>query len=210
MIAITARADSALGRAARIVLETGEIDEAGPLEFVPTTSSTVAQTLGDALALALVARRDFRALDFAFLHPGGVLGRALRLTAADLMHGGEALPRVTEETPLRAALLEILEKRLGITTVIDAAGRLLGVITDGDLKRILLEHAPPEDLWSLTAGAVMTRTPKTCPPETRIATAVRMMEENEGGAITALVVTGTDRVPAGVLHLHDCLRAGVR
>jgi arabinose-5-phosphate isomerase len=211
MIAITARADSPLGRAARVVLETGEVREAGPLDFVPTTSATVAQALGDALALALVARRGFQAADFAFLHPGGVLGRAMRLTASDLMHAGDALPRVAFDTPLKRVLVEILEKRLGITTVVDAAGALSGVITDGDLKRILLTHAQPnEDIWSLAAHEIMSREPRTASPDLRVASAVREMEGNLGGGITALVIVDEAQRPLGVLHLHDCLRAGWR
>jgi arabinose-5-phosphate isomerase len=209
LVAITARADSPLGRAARVVLETGEVRESGPLEFVPTTSALVAQALGDALALALVSRRGFQEADFAFLHPGGVLGRAMRLTAADLMHGGTALPRVGESAVLHQVLMEILEKRLGITTVTDAAGRLAGVITDGDFKRILLQQGETSAaLWSLSAAQVMCRVPKACAPDTRVAAAVRRMEENPGGAITALVVVDPDGRPLGILHLHDCLRAG--
>jgi arabinose-5-phosphate isomerase len=134
----------------------------------------------------------------------------MRLSAADLMHAGRALPRVREEAPLRDALVEILEKRIGVTAVVDGAGRLCGVITDGDLKRILLAHAGDANRWALRAGEVMTRTPRTCTPETRVAAAVRLMEENEGGAITSLVVLGAGGVPLGILHLHDCLRAGVR
>jgi len=144
VIAVTQRADSPLGRSAKVVLETGDVAEAGPLEFVPTTSATVAQVLGDALALCLVARRGFQVTDFAFLHPGGVLGRAMRLTAADLMHEGAALPRVEEDASLRQVLVQILEKRLGMTTVTDPAGVLAGVVTDGDLKRILLTHSEVE------------------------------------------------------------------
>ncbi|HEV8479465.1 MAG TPA: KpsF/GutQ family sugar-phosphate isomerase [Candidatus Eisenbacteria bacterium] len=211
LIAITARADSALGRAANVVLETGEVREAAPLDFVPTTSATVAQVLGDALAMALVARRGFKDQDFAFLHPGGVLGRAMRLTAGDLMHGGTALPRVSEDTPLKRVLVEILEKRLGITTVVDAQGRLAGVVTDGDLKRILLSHAETQDtLWSLGAQEIMSRHPATAPIELRIASAVRQMEEHSGGPITALIIVDEAQRPLGVLHLHDCLRAGAR
>lgn len=211
LVAITARGDSPLARAARVVLETGDVAEAGPLPFVPTTSATVAQALGDALAVALVARRGFRAEDFAVLHPGGVLGRAMRLTAADLMHGGPALPRVGEGATLHEVLVEILAKRLGITTVTDAAGRLAGVVTDGDLKRILLQHGPDAGpLWGLTAAAVMSRSPRACGPDTRVAAAVRQMEDNPGGPITALIVLDAEGRPVGVLHLHDCLRAGWR
>jgi arabinose-5-phosphate isomerase len=211
LVAITARAESPLGRAAQVVVETGEVGEAGPLAFVPTTSATVAQVLGDALAQALAARRGFREADFAFLHPGGVLGRAMRLTAADLMHGGASLPRVPESAGLHEVLVEILAKRLGITVVADAAGTLSGVVTDGDLKRILLrEGAASGALWALTAAAVMSRDPRCCTPETRVAAAVRQMEENPGGPITALVVVDGERRPLGILHLHDCLRAGWR
>lgn len=210
LVALTARAASPLGRSARVVIETGEVEEAGPLEMVPTTSATVFQAIGDALALTLVARRGFRDADFAFLHPGGVLGRAMRLTAADLMHGSEGLPRVREEEPLRQVLVEILEKRLGITTVLDTSGRLAGVVTDGDLKRILLQRGEDEDPWQLSAREIMTPSAKTCPPDTRVAAAVRLMEENPGGAITALVVTDPAGRPLGILHLHDCLRAGLR
>jgi arabinose-5-phosphate isomerase len=212
LIAITCRSDSNLGRAARVVLETGDIPEAGPLDFVPTTSTTVFQVLGDALAMALVARRGFTAEDFAFLHPGGVLGRAMRLTAADLMHAGAALPAVEEEAPLRRVLVEILEKGLGITTVLDSGGKLSGVITDGDLKRIVLDCEPgrEQEVWERTAADVMTPGPRSCSPDITVARAVREMEERPGGAITALVVTAPDRTPLGVLHLHDCLRAGVR
>jgi arabinose-5-phosphate isomerase len=211
VIAITARADSPIGRAARVVLETGDVREAGPLGLVPTTSATVAQVLGDALAMALVARRGFKDADFAFLHPGGVLGRAMRLTAGDLMHGGDALPRVSEDTALRRVLVEILEKRLGITTVTDSAGRLSGVVTDGDLKRILLSHADADqDIWSLAAAEIMSRRPSTGSADLRIASAVRQMEDHAGGAITALIIVDEGLRPLGVLHLHDCLRAGAR
>ena len=211
LIAVTTRRDSPLGRAARVVLETGELAEAGPLEFVPTTSAVVLQALGDAVALALVARRGFTAADFAFLHPGGVLGRSMRLTAGRLMHDGARLPRVGADATLRQVLVEILEKRLGITTVVGEDGGLLGVVTDGDLKRIVLE-APAgreQEVWCRSAAEVLTATPRTCPPETPIARAVRMMEENPSGAITALVIVDQEGRPVGVLHLHDCLRAGL-
>jgi arabinose-5-phosphate isomerase len=211
LVAVTARRDSPLGRSARVALETGDIAEAGPLDFVPTTSAAVFQALGDALALALVARRGFSAQDFSFLHPGGVLGRAMRLTAGKLMHSGPDLPRVPREATLRQVLLEILEKRLGITTVVESDGRLAGVVTDGDLKRILLaaEAGHEQAVWSRTAGSVLSASPRRCSIETPIARAVRLMEENPGGAITALVVVDEHGKPLGILHLHDCLRAGL-
>ena len=211
LVALTTRRESPLGRAARVVLETGDLPEPGPLDFVPTTSAVVFQALGDALALALVARRGFTASDFSFLHPGGVLGRAMRLTAGRLMHQGAQLPRVAADATLRQVLVEILEKRLGITAVVAEDGRLLGVVTDGDVKRIVLE-APPgreQEIWGRRAADVLSSNPRTCPPETPIARAVREMEGNPGGAITALIVVDPESRPLGVLHLHDCLRAGL-
>lgn len=211
LVAVTTRRDSPLGRAARVVLETGDLPEPGPLDFVPTTSAIVLQALGDALALALVARRGFTASDFSFLHPGGVLGRAMRLTAGRLMHQAAQLPRVTADATLRQVLVEILEKRLGITTVVGEDGHLLGVVTDGDVKRIVLESPAgrEQEIWDRRAAEVLTAHPRTCAPETPIARAVREMEENPGGAITALVVVDAESRPLGVLHLHDCLRAGL-
>ncbi len=211
IVAMTGRRASPLGRAARVVLETGDIPEAGPLDFVPTTSAIVFQALGDALAMALVARRGFSSEDFSFLHPGGVLGRAMRLTAGRLMHGGRDLPAVGPAATLRQVLVEILEKRLGLTTVIGGDGRLAGVVTDGDIKRILLATEPGREaeVWNRTAGSVLSPSPRTCSRETPIARAVRLMEENPGGAITALVVVDEAGAPQGILHLHDCLRAGL-
>jgi arabinose-5-phosphate isomerase len=121
------------------------------------------------------------------------------------MHEGDALPRVREGTPLREVVLEIMDKRLGITTVVDGAGLLAGVITDGDFKRILLKHPEP---WALTAQEVMAREPSTIGRDALVAAAVRQMEERPAGPITALIVVDGDRQPIGVLHLHDCLRAG--
>jgi arabinose-5-phosphate isomerase len=157
------------------------------------------------LAVALLERRGFRADDFRFLHPGGVIGRTASRRVEELMHGGTALPCVTETTPLRDVMLVIMQGRLGIAVVVDGAGRLSGVITDGDFKRILVRHADP---WGLSAGDVMTRTPTTIGRDALVAAAVRTMEERPGGPVTALVVVDDSGRPEGVLHLHDCLRAG--
>src|SRR5206468_29072 len=119
------------------------------------------------------------------------------------MHGGDALPRVREATKLRDVMLEIMDKRLGITTVLGPDGRLAGVVSDGDFKRILLKQADP---WTLTAGEVMSRTPTTVPPDALVASAVRIMEDRPQGPITALVVVDEQGMALGVLHLHDCLR----
>ena len=175
------------------------------MELTPTTSITLAQVMGDCLAVALLERRGFAPEDFRFLHPGGLLGRAASRRAAELMHSGDALPRVGLDAPLREVMLEIMNKRLGITTVVDGADALAGVISDGDFKRILVKHQDP---WGLRAREVMTPTPTTIGADALVAAAVRLMEERPQGPITALVVVDVARRPLGVLHLHDCLRAG--
>lgn len=205
--AMTGNPLSTLAAAADHVLDIGVPREACGEDLVPTSSTTAMLALGDALAVVLLRLKGFTRDDFAVLHPGGVLGRAASLHVRDLMHRDEALPRVREDATLRQALLEILNKRLGMTTIVDASGRLAGVLTDGDLKRILLREGSGTDLAQPVA-AVMSRSPRTIEAEAPIARAVRVMEENAGGPITSLVVLDEAGAPAGVLHLHDCL--GVR
>ena len=205
LVSIVATPGSALGRKSGVCLVTGPVREVCPMDLAPTTSITVAQVMGDCLAVALLERRGFKAEDFRFLHPGGVIGRSAARRVEELMHEGAALPQVGESTPLREVMLEIMDKRLGVTTVVDGAGRLAGVITDGDFKRILLKHADP---WALTAREVMGRAPSTIARDALVAAAVRQMEERPAGPITALVVVDGEGMPVGVLHLHDCLRAG--
>jgi arabinose-5-phosphate isomerase len=205
LVSIVTTRGSALAARSESALLTGPAREACPMDLTPTTSITLAQVMGDCLAVALLERRGFRAEDFRFLHPGGVIGAVASRRVAELMHGGDDLPRVRERTRLRAVMLEIMDKRLGITTVVDARGRLAGVVSDGDFKRILLKHADP---WRLTAADVMARSPRTIGRDALVATAVRMMEERAPGPVTALVVVDAGRIPLGVLHLHDCLRAG--
>lgn len=205
LVSVVATPRSALAQKSKVTLVTGPVREACPMELTPTTSITLAQVMGDCLAVALLERRGFRPEDFRFLHPGGVIGRAAARRVDELMHGGDALPRVGEAAKLRDVMLEIMHKRLGITTVLDGAGRLAGVVSDGDFKRILVQHAEP---WSLTAAEVMSRAPSTIAPDELVVAAVRTMEERAAGPITALVVIDPERRPVGVLHLHDCLRAG--
>jgi len=205
LVSIITTKHSALAARSQVTLLTGPAREACPMDLTPTTSITLAQVMGDCLAVALLERRGFRPEDFRFLHPGGVIGGVASRRVAELMHGGDALPQVRERTRLRAVMLEIMDKRLGITTVVDGQGRLAGVVSDGDFKRILVKHSDP---WPLTAADVMTRSPSTIGSDALVATAVRAMEEHAPGPITALVVVDGDRRPLGVLHLHDCLRAG--
>ena len=205
LVSIVATPGSALGRKSEVCLVTGPVREVCPMDLTPTTSITVAQVMGDCLAVALLERRGFKAEDFRFLHPGGVIGRSAARRVEELMHEGDALPRVGESAPLREVMLEIMDKRLGITTVVDGTGQLTGVVTDGDFKRILVKHPDP---WALTAREVMGREPSTIAKDALVAAAVRQMEERPAGPITALIVVDEGRAPVGVLHLHDCLRAG--
>jgi len=205
LVSIVATPNSVLGRRSTVVLVTGPLREACPMDLTPTTSITAAQVLGDCLVVALLERRGFKADDFRFLHPGGVIGGVASRRVGELMHDGAALPKVPDTAGLRDVMMEIMDKRLGITTVIDRAGRLAGVVSDGDFKRILGKHRDP---WKLTAADVMNTKPTTIAKDALVAAAVRTMEERPSGPITALVVVDAGGKPLGVLHLHDCLRAG--
>jgi len=205
LIAIVVQPGSPLVQRADAAIVLGPVTEACPMDLTPTTSVTLTQVVGDCLAVALMQQRGFQPEDFRYLHPGGVIGRSASRRTRELMHGGLSLPRVNEATKLRDVMLEIMDKRLGITAVLAADGTLAGVVSDGDFKRILLQHADP---WGLTAADVMTRTPTTIGPEELVASAVRIMEDRPQGPITALLVLDEQRRPLGVLHLHDCLRAG--
>ena len=203
LIALTGAPASSLGRAADVALDVSVPEEACPLGLAPTASTAATMALGDALAVALFEERGFTADDFALLHPGGALGRRL-LRVEDLMRGGDALPRVLDDASLMDSVAEISNKRLGVTTVVDAAGDLVGVITDGDLRRGLQRAA---DIRTLVARDLMTGSPKTIGRSALAAQAVAVMERYP---ITSLIVLedGTRR-PVGVIHLHDVLRAGV-
>ena len=207
ILTITCQPESSLARGSDCVLDLGRMREACPEDLVPTTTTTAALALGDALAIVLLRMKGFTREDFVFLHPGGVLGQTAMLRVSELMHRGDALPTVGEDATLHEALLEILKKRLGMTTVVDDRGALRGVLTDGDLKRILLKGSADLDQ---PVSKVMSTIPRTIEEDAWIAQAVRRMEENEGGAITSLVVVDGSGAPRGVLHLHDCLRAGAQ
>jgi arabinose-5-phosphate isomerase len=205
LISIVVQAGSPLAQRSKAAIELGPVVEACPMDLTPTTSITLTQVVGDCLAVALMDHRGFKPEDFRFLHPGGVIGRAASRPVSELMHAGEELPRVQLHAGLRDVMLEIMAKRLGITTVLAPDGALAGVVSDGDFKRILLKQADP---WGLTAADVMSRTPSTIAPDALVASAVRIMEDRPAGPITALVVVDAKQRPLGVLHLHDCLRAG--
>lgn len=206
LIAVTGNPRSTLARRSHVVLALGVEREACPLNLAPMASTTATLALGDALAAALMERRGFSIEDFARFHPAGALGRQLTLQVDDLLHDGDEIPRVGLATPLRTAILEMTSKRLGLTGVFDAAGRLAGVITDGDLRRGLERRA---DLLELTAGEVMTPDPKRIARGTLGVEALRMMEAH---AITSLFVVAAEgsRDVAGVVHIHDLVKAGLR
>jgi arabinose-5-phosphate isomerase len=203
LIAITGAATSALARAADVVLDASVPEEACPLGLAPTASTTAALALGDALAVALFQRNGFGEADFAALHPAGSLGRRL-LKVSDLMHRADALPLVQRGTSLADAVLEISRKRLGVTGVVDARGALIGIVTDGDLRRGLQRGG---EIQRLVAADLMTAQPKTIEPGALAARALAVMERH---SITSLFVLAPgSRQPLGVIHLHDILKAGV-
>jgi arabinose-5-phosphate isomerase len=203
LVALTGAATSTLARAADVVLDVSVAEEACPLGLAPTASTTAALALGDALAIALLERKGFSSDDFAVLHPAGSLGRRF-LKVEDLMHRDAAMPLVKVHTPFRETILEITNKRLGVTGVLGDDDNLVGVITDGDLRRAL-ERC--EDLHAAAAGDIMTGNPKTIAASAPAAQAVAVMERH---SITSLFILadGTRR-PAGIIHLHDLLKAGV-
>jgi len=203
LVSMTGDTNSALAQAAVANLDVSIAEEACPLNLAPTTSTTVTLVMGDALAIALLESRGFSAEDFAFSHPGGALGRKLLLRVSDIMHADNEVPRVTPETPLHNALLEMTEKGFGMTTIINTQGELLGVFTDGDLRRIIDSKA---DLSSVNMSQVMTENPKTVNHDMLVAEALTIMEK---ASITAVVVEDASNHPIGVLHMHDILRAGV-
>lgn len=204
LISMTGSPKSTLALASDAHLNTGVAVEACPLDLAPTSSTTSTLVMGDALAIALLEARGFTAEDFAFSHPGGALGRKLLLKVDDVMRTGDAIPRVSRETPLGQALLEISAKGLGMTTVMDGEDHaLLGVFTDGDLRRALDERV---DINNTAIAEVMTRSPTTTHTGVLAAEAMRVMEERH---ISALVVLDGDGNVAGVVNLLGLLEAGI-
>lgn len=205
LIAMSGNRSSSLGLAGDVHLDISVAEEACPLGLAPTASTTATLAMGDALAVALLDERGFREEDFALFHPGGALGKKLLLRVEDLMHSGVQIPLVAPETLLREALFEITSKQLGVTGIVDGDGKLVGVFTDGDLRRIM-----ERDLDSLQQPIeqVMTTSPKRILRHNLAAKALQIMERHE---ITSLFVFEDEgqRVPVGIVHLHDLLKAGV-
>ncbi len=204
IIAMVGTLGSQLAQQCDIVLDTSVKEEACPHDLAPTASTTATLALGDALAIALLDRRGFTKEEFAMFHPGGNLGKRLLLRVEEMMVLGANVPVVREEVPLSDAIVEMTSKRLGATCVIDSGGRLRGIVTDGDLRRLL--HRT-KDVTNVTAADAMTKNPKTIRKGLLAATA---LEEMESFNITQLVVVDEQHRPVGMLHLHDLVKAGLR
>jgi arabinose-5-phosphate isomerase len=197
MIALSGRPQSTIATASDVVLDVSVKEEACSLNLAPTASTTAAMAMGDALAIALLDRRGFSPGDFAALHPGGRLGKKL-LRVENLMHSGENMPRVSSNTRMPDVIYEMSKKGLGMTVVVDDKGRLAGILTDGDLRRLMQQRGAAT--IDLVVGECMNRTPQTLPPGDLAGSALRIMEERK---ITSLVVVDPERKPLGVVHLHD-------
>lgn len=203
LIAMSGRPQSSLGQESDVHLNVAVAKEACPLNLAPTASSTAMLAMGDALAVALLDARGFTAEDFARSHPGGSLGRRLLVHVRDVMHCGDELPEVASGAPLAQALLEVSRKGMGMTAVVDGERHIIGVFTDGDLRRALDRNA---DMHDTVIDEVMSPGPKTIGPDQLAAEAVAIMQQF---SITALLVAGENRKLVGALHMHDLLRAGV-
>jgi arabinose-5-phosphate isomerase len=199
LIALTGDPDSTLARAADVTINCGIAEEACPMNLVPTASTTAALAMGDALAMTLLVRKGFREEQFASLHPGGRIGRRL-MRVEHVMHAGDAAPIVRVSTAMADVFHEMSSKRLGMTCVIDDEGRLAGIFTDGDLRRLM---ARSSNVLTLSAGDAMTRNPITIAPDLLAVEALKVMEAHK---ITSVVVVDAERAVQGVVHLHDLWR----
>ncbi|HMK43741.1 MAG TPA: KpsF/GutQ family sugar-phosphate isomerase [Dissulfurispiraceae bacterium] len=204
LIAMTGNPASPLAMAADVHIDVGVCEEACPLGIVPTASTTATLAMGDAVAVALVSKRGFREEDFARYHPGGALGRKLFITVGDLMQTGDTLPLITPGTAMIKAVVEISSKRLGLAIVTDDRETVLGIVTDGDIRRGIERWGSA--FFEMAAGEVMTKAPKTIAAEELAAKALAVMEEKK---ITALIVPDPSGKALGVIHLHDILRKGI-
>ncbi len=203
IISLTGNPDSTLAKISSININLKIKNEACPLNLAPTTSTTLALVMGDALAIALLNAHGFTADDFANAHPGGALGKKLLLTVEDLYQTGDALPQIHENTTIHDALLEIHHKKLGITCVVNSNNTLVGIYTDGDIRRTLMQS---HDIHTTPIRDVMTPNCKTISKTALAAEALALMQKH---SITALVITNTEQQPTAILHIHDLLRAGI-
>jgi arabinose-5-phosphate isomerase len=199
IISIVGNIDSQLAKSSECVLDTSVDQEAESYNLIPTCSTTAALVIGDALAIVLLKMRDFSPEDFARLHPGGALGRKLLLRVEDLMHTGEEIPAVKLDSSMQETILEMTSKRLGTTLILDQKGKLAGIFTDGDLRRIVEKN---EDFMKRTARDVMIASPKTVKKDEMAEKALNMMESFK---ITSLPVIDSENTPIGILHIHDIL-----
>jgi arabinose-5-phosphate isomerase len=207
LISMTGNLRSTMAKMSDVALDVSVKEEACPLGLAPTASTTAALAMGDALSIALLQKKGFQREDYAVFHPGGALGKRLLLRVREAMHSGPDIPVVSPETALKEVILEMTSKKLGITTVQGPAGALLGVVTDGDLRRVFQRSSGREsEIFKLSAMEIMTRNPKTIHKEALAAQAVQLMERH---AITALVVADGAGAVEGVVHLHDLLKLGV-
>ena len=204
IVLLTGRPDSPLARVCDLVLDVGVPQEACPMNLAPTSSTTAALAMGDALAMALLELRGLREEDYAELHPRGALGWRSLVRVGDLMHTGDAIPAVSDDAPMKDVVEEMTRKGLGMTVVVDRDGRLVGVITDGDLRRLLRRGEP---MGAHVAADVASHRPRTVAADAMAADALELMER--AGPITSLVVVDIDERPAGVIHMHDILRAKI-
>ncbi|MDC0205870.1 KpsF/GutQ family sugar-phosphate isomerase [Nitrospinae bacterium] len=202
LVAITGKPKSTLAKCSDYVLNVGVQEEACSIDLVPTASTTATLALGDALAVAFMELRGIQEEDFAQNHPGGTLGRRLLTSVADLMHIGDDVPKVFENADAKEVIAEMSQKRLGITLVTDQSGQLKGMVTDGDLRRLMENN---KDISKLNASNMMVKNPKTITQETLAAKAIQVMEEH---SITSLIVSSENGID-GVIHLHDILKAGI-
>ena len=203
LIALTGKPESTLAKAATVHIDVSVEKEACPLGLAPTSSTTAALVMGDALAMVLLEKRGFTEQDFALSHPGGTLGRRLLLLVDEIMHKDHDIPMIHQNALLKEALVEMTHKKLGMTTIVDDQGKLVGIFTDGDVRRALDKNA---DVHKAPIAELMSKNPKTIPHDMLAAEALSIMENYK---ITSLIVVNTDAKPIGIIHIHNILKAGI-
>ena len=204
LVSMTGNVNSTLAKKSDVVLDVSVKEEACPLGLIPTASTTATMAMGDALAMALLDKRGFKEEDFAVLHPGGSLGKKLLTQVDDLMHIGSNIPTINKDAPLKDVIMEISSNKLGMAIVVDEDGKVFGIVTDGDLRRLM--EKKEKDIFKTTAKEMMSTNPKTIEKSALAARALQIMEKH---SITSLIITNGSKGPTGIIHLHDILKAGV-